>query len=1137
MQKQNSQLVFSASDLVNFLECEHLTSLDLINLETPLPRAKDDEQAKLIQDKGFAHEAGYLEHLRKAAGRVIDLSGFKGSLDEAAVATLQAMREGADVIFQATLRDGPFIGYADFLRRVATPSAFGDYSYEVVDTKLARSTRTKFLVQLLFYSELLGEIQGTQPRAMHVVLGDGREETFRVADYVRYFRGLRERFLARVADRSVETYPEPCDRCDLCKWRELCGQRWLEDDHLSQVAGITRVQIKKLVDGNVHTLAALGGLPAEHSIDKMHADTLAKLRHQARLQLAARETGKRFVELLPSEPGLRRGLGRLPKPDEGDMFFDMEGDPLEDGGLEYLFGLYFFDAGKPVFKPFWAHSRPEERTAFEAFMDFVSDRLVRYPDAHIYHYAHYEVTALKKLMSLHGTREAEVDALLRRHKLVDLYKVVREGLRVSEPSYSIKNIEHFYMPAREGEVKTAGTSVVYYERWKQTRDAQLLQDIEDYNRDDVISTQLLRDWLLSMRPDALPWANLVADLSESEAVRVGELSPTEARLVPYRERLVDTLPAEREMWSEQHRLQEFVYQLLDFHRRAAKPEWWAMYARQEMTEAELVDDAECIGAMWLDPAHPPHRVAQSLVYTYRFPEQEFKFKVGDSCLRCDTLERAGTLVALDEDACMLKLRLGIRQGALPERLCIGPTGPISSDTLVNALYRYADALIAGTDDYRAVRDFLTKALPRLKGQPVGVPLVDPTTDVLPQAIEAVSNLDESYLFIQGPPGAGKTFTGSHIIVELLRRGFRVGVTSNSHKAIHNLLDAVEKRAVEAGMSFRGAKKRSSGNPDSEYVGRFIVNVESNKDIVGSDYQLVAGTAWLFAEPGLEQSLDYLFVDEAGQVAVANLVAMGLAAKSIVLLGDQMQLGQPIQGVHPGRSGESTLEYLLDREATIAPGRGIFLAETWRMHPNVCRFISDAVYDGRLRAQAQNENRRLILKPGANEWLTRTGIRYVPIAHDGCSQRSEPEAKLVRELFMSLLEQEYVDRDGQSHPMTPKNILVVAPYNMQVNLLKATLPDGARVGTVDKFQGQEAEVVIVSMATSSGEYLPRFIEFLYSKNRLNVAISRARCLALLVASPALMAIPCSKPQEMALVNTLCWARDYSESTVGYRKGNV
>ena len=254
-------------------------------------------------------------------------------------------------------------------------------------------------------------------------------------------------------------------------------------------------------------------------------------------------------------------------------------------------------------------------------------------------------------------------------------------------------------------------------------------------------------------------------------------------------------------------------------------------------------------------------------------------------------------------------------------------------------------------------------------------------------------------------------------------------------------------------------------------------------------------------------------------------AMGTSARNIVLLGDQMQLGQPIQGVHPGRSGESALEYSLDGVATIAPDRGIFLAHTWRMHPHICRFISDAVYDGRLESERGTLNQSLLLDATAHPALKPTGIVFLPAQHEGCSQRSEVEASLVRDLYSSLLRQRYRDRNGREHLMTAENILVVAPYNMQVNLLKETLPEGARVGTVDKFQGQEAEVVIVSMATSSGDDLPRDIGFLYSKNRLNVAISRARCLAVLIANPALTSIRCKTPEDMALVNTLCWVRGY------------
>jgi superfamily I DNA and/or RNA helicase len=325
---------------------------------------------------------------------------------------------------------------------------------------------------------------------------------------------------------------------------------------------------------------------------------------------------------------------------------------------------------------------------------------------------------------------------------------------------------------------------------------------------------------------------------------------------------------------------------------------------------------------------------------------------------------------------------------------------------------------------------------------------------------------------------------------------------------------------------QAVKKASGHNPESEFdddTGQ-VENVHANDDVWGSDAQLVTGTAWLFADAAADQRLDALFVDEAGQVALANLVAAGTSARNLVLLGDQMQLAQPVQGVHPGRSGDSALDYLLDGAATIAPDRGIFLGTTWRMHPQVCTFISDAVYEGRLQPEPGTARRTLVLRPDADPLLRPAGLVHAPIEHHGCSQSSEPEAALVARLYGSALQQQHSDREGVLHPMTADNILVVAPYNVQVNLLKRTLPAGARVGTVDKFQGQEAEVVIVSMTTSSEQDLPRNIDFLYSKNRLNVAISRAKCLAIVVANPRLTAIGCQTPEQMALVNLLCWVAE-------------
>ena len=1123
MQATDAGTLFSASDLVSFLECEHRTTLDLQDLLQPLERAAEDPSNKLVQDKGFAHEAAYLAAL-EASGLAIARIEGRGTPAELALRTREAMAAGADIIFQAAFRSGRFYGRADFLRRVEEPSALGTYGYEVLDTKLARKPRAKFLVQLCFYSDLLAEAQGVEPAMMGLVLGDGVEHRFRFAEYSRYFRQVRTRFLEFIGE-AAGTLPERCEHCGVCPWRELCAAQWQREDHLNQVAGISRNQMERLRDAGVRTVEALARLDPATRIPRLQEGTVSRLQAQARLQFAARTSGPQ-VEILAADPEGLRGFHRLPEPDAGDIFFDMEGDPFEEGGLEYLFGAWFFEEGAPQFRAFWAHDRAGERVAFEGFMAFVRARLERHPRMHIYHYAHYEPSALRRLMTLHGTCEAALDDLLRRHKFVDLYKVVREAIRTSADGYSIKDIEQFYMEAREGEVKDAGASIVYYERWRETRDATELAKIESYNRDDCRSTQLLRDWLLGHRPAGLPWhvASTAADGEPQAAAASARTELIESRVAAYRATLADGLPPPESPWSGEDRFRELVFHLVDFHRRADKPQWWAVFARQDMAEEELVDDVECLGALRLDAAVEPEPIARSLIYTFTFPPQETKLRAGASVRRADNAEPLGEIVALDEAAGVVRIKVSSKR-EVPRALSVGPSGPINCDALRAAVWRFADAVVAGQPWFPAAEALLRKAAPRLTSLAPGTPLLPTGANVIEATLAAVKALDHSYLFIQGPPGAGKTFTGSHVILRLLLEGRRVGVTSNSHKAINNLLHAVEERSREQGVRIRGAKKCTRG-AEGELDGEMIEDVYANKDIIEGNHALVAGTAWLFAEPDLEQSLDYLFVDEAGQVSLANVVAMGTAARNIVLLGDQMQLGQPVQGVHPGRSGESTLEYLLDGLATVPADRGIFLPTSWRMHPAVCEFISAAVYEGRLHAEPGNGKRELVLDAGAHAALVPAGIRFLPVQHEGCSQSSEPEAQAVKALYASLLGQSYRDSTGATNPLGTSNILVVAPYNAQVNLLRRTLPAGARVGTIDKFQGQEAEAVIVSMTSSNEECLPRNIEFLYDRNRLNVAVSRAKCLAVVVASPDLLDVHCDTPEQMQLVNTLCWLREYS-----------
>jgi len=1132
MLQLSEQRVYSASDLVSYLECEHSTTLALIDMVTPLPRNPEDEQLALVQARGIEHEKAYLETLIAEGKSVVDINGLAGKdIQSRVTATLAAMREGFDVIYQAAFLDGNLLGYADFLVKVPTPSDLGAYSYEAVDTKLALSSRAKFLVQLAFYSHLLARAQGVYPERMAVRLGSNDTKTYRCADFRFYFDTALARFLARVsieqaadvAAAAVQTYADPCDKCSQCQWSELCDTRRKADDHLSQVAGITRVQIRKLSDAGITTLAALAQMPAGATVPKIAAETLERLRSQAELQYLFRLDGKRRLILLKKDKddARPRGFERLPKPSPGDMFFDMEGNPLEPGGLEYLFGVWEVDKEQGAFVDFWAHNRVEEKLAFEKFMDYVDVRLEAYPDAHIYHYAPYEQTALKKLMSIHGTREESVDNLLRRGKLIDLYAVTREAMRVSESSYSIKYIERFYRGARAGDVTNAGASIVFYERWKAlAREAgkeaearKVLQDIADYNRDDVESTYQLREWLLTLRPEGLQWALPGNSEGTAEEQRKPDLNRLRAQ--ERVDAILATLPAEETTWNQADHYRALVAHTVLYHRREAKPDWWAMFHRMEMTEAELIEDAECLGGLVLDPTQPAITVKRSKRYFYKAREQATKLRTG---ARATNIRTRKSLSNLEVDMGSLTVSFTVSGGKAPDDvISVGPGLPLSTENHEAALEYFATGMLAKGPSYRAVEGLLRRENPRIKGVAPGAPLVNDELELLPQVIRVVEDMDESCLFLQGPPGAGKTYTGSHVIVELLKKGKRVGVTSNSHHAINNLLQAIEKRAQVQRFRFSGMKK--SNGDDSQLGGGLIVDVIDDRKIFHGEPDLVAGTSWLFAKEQMRDTLDYLFVDEAGQLALANLVVVGLSARNIVLLGDQMQLGQPSKGMHPGRSGDSTLDYLLDGAATIPREQGIFLGTTYRMHPDVCRFISDTVYDGRLNSAGDTE-RRLVHAPfeDAGE-LPMTGIRYVPVQHDGNAQSSEEEVLKVVSLVTDLLKGTR-DDGTQMVPMTLDDILIVAPYNVQVNELRRALPEGARVGTVDKFQGQEAHVVILSMATSNADYLPRDIEFLFSKNRLNVAISRAKALAVVVASPDLLSVPCSKPEQMALVNTLC-----------------
>ncbi|MGY1833171.1 TM0106 family RecB-like putative nuclease [Geodermatophilus sp. SYSU D01180] len=1082
MYRTDGSLVLSPTDLTRHQACAHLTTLDLAVADgrlEPLAEGPGDHAA-LIADLGTEHEMRYLDAL-EAEGRSVvriparfDAAGRR----EAEAMTLQAMCAGVDVISQASFFDGVWGGAADFLLKVSTPSALGNWSYEVADAKLARRVKVPALLQMATYAERLAVLQGRQPDRVCVVTGDGVTNPWRLVDVAAYARRARARLTAFVADPPA-TEPVPGPYCSQCTWKPKCDGELAAADDLSLVAGMRRDTRDALRAAGITTLEQLAEAPPETlRAARIGAATRARLQEQARQQLDERRTGVPSRTLLP--PAKDLGLLRLPAPSAGDLYLDFEGDPhsADGAGLEYLAGVGRRDGS---FTALWAHDPAAEKQMVADLIDLVLDAWRADPGMHVYHYAAYEVSALKRLTGRYGVREAELDQLLRAERFVDLYPVVKQSMRISKGSYSIKKVEAFYGRQHTGDVADAMGSVIAYEKWLADRDPQRLVDIELYNKDDVDSTRELHDWLEGQR-------------AELEAQYGGQTRPMLHETTGPTERT----EAEAEELALVERLQAAGHGLLgdlvQWHRREARPGWWEFFARKDLDDAALVEDGTVLGG--LSAPVDVGTEKRSKLYAFSFPTQDTKLSVGSKVVDVDTRARVGEIRELDA----VEGRLVVKSTKEPTPRALGPEGPIDDKGMREAIAATALDVLAGRDCLGQA--LLERRVPadcrRLPGEEAGDAVV-----------RLGLRLDGEVLAVQGPPGSGKTRAASRLIRALLDAGKKVGVTATSHAVIGNVLSAVGRPALQ-----KCEEKQACGAPGVEWS-RDGKEVASR--LLDGDVSLVGGTAWFWTQPDLAEAVDVLVVDEAGQFALANALAVSRAARSLVLLGDPQQLAQPTQAVHPGESGLSALEHLLEGHPTVPVGRGVFLDTTYRMHPALTAFVSDLAYEGRLESAALRE--RITVRPGGLVSGAGLAVRFV--AHTvPASASSTEEAAEVAAVWRSLQGVGWVDAEGAERPIGPNDVLVVAPYNNQVALIRSLLPDGARVGTVDRFQGQEAPVVVYSTTSTSADEAPRGVSFLYDLNRLNVAVSRAKALAVVVMSPLLLDAQVRTPEQLRQVNAMC-----------------
>ena len=1100
-----------------------------------------NEELQLYADAGISHEAAFVKEL-EANGN--DLCWIKGDdRNETAAATQQAITDGREIIFQAYLTRPPFAGYADFLVRTCTAPVL----YEVWDTKLAKTAKPYYLVQLCCYAEMLEAVQGQRPEFVEVVLGNGKRARFRTDDYWFYYQQLKAAFLQQMESFDADAdHPIPDPRADHGHWQSHAEEWLLDRDHLFQVANIAVSQIQKLNQAGIETVAQLAK-SKQSRIPRLNDDTYSRLVSQASIQMRTRAAQAKIkdgsevrpaFEVLPEDPvNPHSGLALLPPPSPQDIYFDIEGFPLIEGGLEYLLGAVTVAKNKPQFHDWWAHDKAEEKRSFEQFIDWVMRRWKQDPSMHIYHYAAYEVSAMRRLMGQHGTREDEVDALLRAEVFVDLYQIIRQSLLLGASNYSLKTVEKLYQDQREGDVKSAGASMVYYANWMQSGESghweksPILKDIRDYNEVDCVSTWQAAVWLRELqRKESVAYRPQIGKLKDdsegTETVSKGsEAAQRRRQLATQLLQPIPDKPATRAEHCERWQIQELLAHLLEFHRREDKPVWWAMFDRAAMTEAELIEDLNCLGGLQRTDDEP-EIIKRSLGFWYSFdPGQDTKLREGSTVFVAHELSIKLTIEEFDaEGRVLLKISQAalnkLEDGELPERMSLIPDEHVSAGVIEDAIEALAGKWIESQHIPEAFRRFILRQPPIVAQHDPGTPLMKEQEDTVSACVRIARNMVNSTLCIQGPPGTGKTYTASHMIAALLRDGKNIGVTSNSHNAILNVMSACAE-TMQGQLSAIKAGGDSENSVFIAYPGVKYV-ATNNKAVEEYTSGLIGGTAWLFARPDMEDRLDYLFVDEAGQVSIANLAGMCRATKNIVLIGDQMQLSQPIQGSHPGKSGQSLLEYLLQDHAVVPPELGVFLGVTRRMHPDICSFISGCVYEGRLHSHPETANRVIQLpKKLEGGTVIPAGIAFDEVPHSGNTQGSEEEVDRIAEITEQLLTCKHTDQDGNTiGRLQLSDILYVAPYNLQVRKLRDRLPAGARVGSVDKFQGQEAPVVIISMCSSAGDFGTRGLQFLLNKNRLNVAVSRARSLTIVVGDSRISQTSANTVKDMQLINMFC-----------------
>ena len=1171
---------FNTRDLMRASSCEHCTKISVARTlgvqsvqqklqpyEDEIARAKEaGEDQSLAQKYGVIFEDSLIRELLESVdASVVGRPKTDGDVPQ----TIELMEAGTPVIYQGGLKrqyeKTIFSGRPDFIvhqdwelvfvedkltarKRTEFSGEPRENKYTVWDAKYGGQAKPAYLLQVGLYVDALDELGYKSSGGRHgLILGSRTTDSFEEIEIVPAMRLARKK-IADVIDfaeqaknendldafeaESLAWHCPSKQNCDICEYPDLCKADRHETDDLVQVANISQSQIARLATVGITTMRSLAIATDESRPFRMTQETFDKIRMQSAAQVESLSSGEPVHKLL-DDPMLQY----LPPRSKLDVFFDFEGFPyfVERGGLEYLFGNYDWGTGAneeeprdELFTEFWAHDRADEKIAFAGFMKWALKRMTDDPKAHIYHYASYEVTALKRLAMRHNIFENEVAWLINTGRLVDMYSIVRNSMIIGEESYSIKKLERHYDFKRSGSVQKATASIDEYDRWRelnalakdsalpsQEREAiaqeakQIYGELRLYNLEDVWSTRELYRWLESL-PGACSKYGLPqpGDSDEEDPDRKPskseqDLAELQAQTKELFDRVADWAWGKDPEADYRAQIWLALTHSILFYKREEVMFWADIAIRVLMDEDALEVERTAAGISEVEEISRETRTRRDgssyllVSYTATFssndlymPKKDDEVIVRYRGAGNKQLRDFGKI--LDFDNGQVTFNRSIAKGSdemLPNAL-IDKTyfSPIAKQTALQKLAtEIASQWVSPLNPAPmgpAIMDLLMRRPPKLLGLDA-LPKADPD-DYLPAVKRAVTSLDNSVLAIQGPPGSGKTYLASRTILELVKSGKKVGVTANSHSAIENLLEACIEAGVDPELI---VKKQDEGQEDRPWVAKRsngpVVTFMRNQD----GPFVVGGTSFFFSNKDVrEHRLDFLFIDEAAQYSLVDCMAVSGIADNIILMGDPQQLAQVVTAVHPGGVENSALGHYMGDHSILPSSMGYFVEVTRRLHPEVNHAVSWLAYEGKLRSHESTTKNKII---GHLQ-----GLIAVPVPHVGNSTSSEEESEVVVDLVRTLRAE-----------VDPSKILVVAAYNAQVDLLKIKLAaaglEDILVGTVDKFQGREGMAVIFSFAASSSMDAPRGLEFLLDRNRLNVAISRAKATCYLVFSESLL----------------------------------